>query len=112
MIKSILTNQKFLAGIGNAYADEILFCAGILPFRKRSSLSAEEVHRLYRAVRSVLSRATEELRQRVGTSIHREIRDFMKVHGQGVSPCSVCGGRISEVASRRKRTNFCRACQR
>jgi formamidopyrimidine-DNA glycosylase len=112
MIKNILTNQRFLAGIGNAYADEILFCAGILPFRRRSSLSAEEVNRLYRAVRSVLSGAIEELRKRVGASIHREIRDFMKVHGKGGQLCSACGGRISEVAPNRRRTNFCRGCQR
>lgn len=112
MVKNILANQRFLAGIGNAYADEILFAAGILPFRKRSSLTSEELGKLHQAIREVLSMAKRELRERVGTEIHVEIRDFLKVHGRGGQACPVCGGNISEVASNRRRTNFCRGCQR
>ncbi len=112
MIKNVLTNQRFLAGIGNAYADEILFAAGILPFRRRPGLSDQEIAGLYRAMGSVLSRATAELRKRVGREIHVEVRDFLMVHGKGGQMCSICGGRISEVAPHRSRTNFCRGCQR
>lgn len=111
MIKYILTNQRFLAGIGNAYADEILFAAGILPFRKRASLTSQELTELHRAIGDVLSWAQRELGERMGAEIHMELRDFLKVHGRGGQACPVCGGNISEVAPNRRRTNFCRVCQ-
>lgn len=110
-IKGILTNQAFLAGIGNAYADEILFRAGLYPFRKRPSLSAEEVERLYRAIPSVLSDAIITLRERVGDEIRVEVRDFLEVHGKGGLPCPCCGTIISEIKARGRLTNFCRTCQ-
>lgn len=110
-IKGILTNQAFVAGIGNAYADEILFRAGLYPFRKRPSLSADEVERLYHAMRSVLSEAIVTLRERFGGEIDAEIRDFLQVHGKGGSPCPDCGTIISEIRARRGLTNFCRSCQ-
>lgn len=112
MIKNILTNQRFLAGIGNAYADEILFAAGILPFRRRPSLTPEELIRLHDAIKKVLSWAKKELQHRVGADIYREDRGFLKVHGRGGQNCPVCGGRISEVKANRRLTNFCRGCQR
>lgn len=112
MIKNILTNQRFLAGIGNAYADEILFVAGILPFRKRTSLTSDEVANLYRAVGEVLDWAQKELKRQVGADIHVEVRDFLRVHGRGGQACSVCGLNISEVTANRRRTNFCRGCQK
>jgi formamidopyrimidine-DNA glycosylase len=110
-IKGILTNQAFLAGIGNAYADEILFRAGLYPFRKRPSLSAEEVERLYHAMGSVLSEAIVTLRERMGDEIHIKVRDFLQVHGKGGSPCPRCGTIISEIRVRNRLTNFCRTCQ-
>jgi formamidopyrimidine-DNA glycosylase len=111
MIKNILTNQRFLAGIGNAYADEILFAAGILPFRRRTSLTPEELIKLHHAIKRVLSWAKKELRHRVGADIYQEGRGFLKVHGKGGQACPVCGGKISEVKANRRRTNFCRVCQ-
>jgi len=110
-IKGILTNQVFLAGIGSAYADEILFRAGLYPFRKRPSLSAEEVEQLYHAIPSVLSEAIITLRERVGDEIHVEVRDFLRVHGRGGSHCPRCGTIISEIKARGRLTNFCRTCQ-
>jgi formamidopyrimidine-DNA glycosylase len=112
MIKNILTNQRFLAGIGNAYADEILFVAGILPFRRRTSLISEELDNLHRALGEVLSWAEKELKARVGADIHVEVRDFLRIHGKGGHVCSVCGVTISEVTANRRRTNFCRGCQK
>jgi len=111
MIKNILTNQRFLAGIGNAYADEILFAAGILPFRKRATLSSAELVRLFEAMKTVLFWAKQELRERMGANIHHEDRGFLKIHGKGGQTCPVCGGLISEVKANRRRTNFCRGCQ-
>jgi formamidopyrimidine-DNA glycosylase len=110
-IKGILTNQTFLAGIGNAYADEILFQAGLYPFRKRPSLYTEEVERLYHAMRSVLSEAIITLRARMGDEIDVKVRDFLLVHGKGGSPCPRCGTIISEIRARNRLTNFCRTCQ-
>jgi len=110
-IKGLLTNQAVITGIGNAYADEILFEAGLYPFRKRPSLSPEEIERLYDAVRSVLKEAIITLRERVGEEIHVEVRDFLRVHGKGGSPCPRCGTTISEIKARNRLTNFCRSCQ-
>jgi formamidopyrimidine-DNA glycosylase len=110
-IKGILTRQAVVAGIGNAYADEILFEAGIYPFRKRPSLSSEEVERLYDSIRSVLTEAIGILRERMGHEIDLKVRDFLEIHGKGGSPCPRCGTAISEIRARNRLTNFCRTCQ-
>ncbi len=110
-IKGILTNQAFVAGIGNACADEICWCAGIYPFRRRASLDAGETERLYRCMRAVLAKAVERLRERVGDAIDVEVRDFLAVHGKAGDPCPRCGGPISEVTRERRATHFCRHCQ-
>ena len=110
-IKGVLTNQTFVAGIGNAYADEILYQAGIYPFRKSPSLSQGEIGRLHQAMLSVLQGAVDTLRVRVGEDIHIEIRDFLQVHGRGGEPCLRCGSKISAVSARGRVTNFCRSCQ-
>ena len=110
-IKGVLTRQSFVAGIGNAYADEICWRAGVYPFRKRPRLSDEEMARLYEAMHEVLNEAIATLRERVGADIHVEIRDFLKVHGRGGQPCPRCGTTISEIRARQRLTNFCRQCQ-
>jgi formamidopyrimidine-DNA glycosylase len=110
-IKGVLVNQSFVAGIGNAYADEILFRAGVYPFRKSPSLSEEEVRRVYEAMQAVLLEAVEVLGQRVGEDIHLEIRDFLRVHGRGDQPCPRCGNPVSQITARGRLTNFCRSCQ-
>jgi formamidopyrimidine-DNA glycosylase len=109
-IKWILTNQRFLAGIGNAYADEICWQAGIYPFRRRPSLSEGETAALYEAMQDVLSEAVETLRERM-TRTDMEIRDFLSVHGKPGESCPRCGTRISEVKRQRRATHFCRTCQ-
>ena len=110
-IKGILTNQAFVAGIGNAYADEICWHAGLYPFRRRPTLADDEVARLFSATRSVLAEAIEILRGRVGAEIHVEVRDFLAVHGKPGQPCPRCQAAISEVRRMRRATHFCRACQ-
>ncbi len=110
-IKNVLRNQKFLKGIGNAYADEILLYAGILPFRKRSTLTDSEVESLYIATRKVLSRILDILSGRGINEIAQEKRDFMMVHNRGGGICPLCGGRISEVTANRFKTNYCQTCQ-
>jgi formamidopyrimidine-DNA glycosylase len=110
-IKGMLTNQTFVAGIGNAYADEICWHAGLYPFRRRPSLTDDEVARLHSALRTVLAEAVETLRARVGEAIDVEVRDFLAVHGKAGQPCPRCGSPISEVKRARRATNFCRTCQ-
>ena len=110
-IKGILTRGEAVGGIGNAYADEILFEAGIYPFRKRSSLSRDDQTRLYHAMRDVLERAIDVLRERVGDRIDVEVRDFLAVHNKAGRPCPRCGHPISEVKVANRATSFCRSCQ-
>lgn len=110
-IKGILINQGFIAGIGNAYADEILFRARVYPYKKRPRLTPAEIETLYLSMREVLTEAIEVLRKRVGTDIHIEIRDFLQVHGRGGQPCPRCGTPISEITAHQRLTNFCRTCQ-
>ena len=110
-IKGVLTRGRVVAGIGNAYSDEICFAARLHPFRKRTSLSNEESIRLYQAMQTVLRDAIATLRERVGTQIHREIRDFLAVHGKSGDTCPACGNVIAEIKAQRRMTNFCRTCQ-
>ncbi|MBN1979826.1 MAG: DNA-formamidopyrimidine glycosylase [Anaerolineae bacterium] len=110
-IKSALTHGFVVAGIGNAYADEICFAARIHPYRKSTALDGQEIERLYEATQSVLREAIATLRERVGTEIHREVRDFLAVHGKGGQPCPACSTIISEIKAQGRPTNFCRTCQ-
>ncbi|HEY6058418.1 MAG TPA: DNA-formamidopyrimidine glycosylase family protein [Candidatus Limnocylindrales bacterium] len=111
-LKNLLRNQAFVAGIGNAYSDEILHVARLLPFRKRSSLAADEIDELYRSTRETLAVAIDVLRARVPPTFEKQVRDFLAVHGKGGEPCPRCGTRISEVRAGGFVTSYCRGCQR
>ncbi len=110
-IKGILTRGELVAGIGNAYADEILWEAKIYPFRKRKTLSDDEVKVLYEAMGKVFREAIAILQKRVGNNIHVELRDFLNVHRRGKQPCPRCGEPMSDVYAKQKVTSFCRKCQ-
>jgi formamidopyrimidine-DNA glycosylase len=110
-IKGILIRSPFVAGIGNAYADEILWNARLHPFRKRTTLSPEETGRLYRAVRATLQEAIEQVRREMGEAIHLEPRGFFAVHMRTGEPCPRCGTAISAITANQRITNFCRTCQ-
>ena len=111
-LKNLLRNQSFVAGIGNAYSDEILHAARLLPFRKRSSLAPEEVDALYAATRTTLADAIAVLRERVPPTFERQVRDFLAVHDKGGQACPRCGTRITEVKAGGFITSYCRGCQR
>ncbi len=111
-LKNLLRNQAFVAGIGNAYSDEILHAAGLLPYRKRASLATEEVDTLYEATRSTLANAIDILRKRVPPTFETQVRDFLAVHNKGGQPCPRCGTRITEVRAGGFVTSYCRGCQR
>jgi formamidopyrimidine-DNA glycosylase len=108
----VLQNQRFVKGIGNAYADEILLYAGLLPFRRRSSLSEAEVDRLYSAMTNVLGRYREMLSTRNLEELGPEKRDFLMIHGKGGGICPLCGGRVSEITANRFKTSYCQSCQK
>ena len=109
-LKPLLRNSRFIAGIGNAYSDEILWEARLAPFRRRSTLSDEEIERLYRAVRSVLGDAIERIRLSVPPNIETQDRSFLKVHLRGGEPCPRCGRELRQIGGR-EATTFCRTCQ-
>jgi len=111
-LKNLLRNQAFVAGIGNAYSDEILHAAALLPFRKRSTLAAEEIDRLYVAARTTVDDAIKVLRRRVPPTFETQVRDFLAVHMKGGQPCPRCGTRITEVKAGGFVTSYCRGCQR
>ena len=111
-LKNLLKEQSFVAGIGNGYSDEILWEARLAPFRKRSTLAADEVDALYAAVRTVPPWAIDELRRRVPPRFEVEVRDFLRVHRKGGTPCPRCGTTISEISPGGFVTSWCRTCQR
>jgi formamidopyrimidine-DNA glycosylase len=109
-LKPLLRNPKFVAGIGNAYSDEILWEARLAPFRKRSTLTDADVERLYLAMRSVLLDAVGRLRDLVPPEIETQHREFLKVHLRGGEPCPRCGRELRQIGGR-EATTFCRTCQ-
>jgi formamidopyrimidine-DNA glycosylase len=110
-LKNLLKNQSFVAGIGNAYSDEVLHAARLLPFRKRTTLAPEEVDALHAATRTTLATAIDVLRERVPPTFEKQVRDFLAVHDKGGTPCPRCGTKISEVKPGGFVTSFCRGCQ-
>jgi formamidopyrimidine-DNA glycosylase len=110
-IKGVLTRGGLVAGIGNAYADEVLWAARVSPFKRRSELSAEEAARLHEAVYAVPREAVAVLRERMGEDVSLKPRDFLKVHNKGDSACPRCGGRISQITARQRTTSYCLRCQ-
>jgi formamidopyrimidine-DNA glycosylase len=110
-LHNLLKNQEFVAGIGNAYSDEVLWAARVAPFRKRSSLAPEESEQLWRASRAVMSWAVGELQRRVPPTFERQARDFLRVHLKGGQPCPRCGSTLSEVSPGGFTTTWCRSCQ-
>ena len=113
-VKNILTNAEFVQGIGNAYADEILWEAKINPYAKKTDLSEAELRGLFRASRQVMAWATPLVREAMvkGDILdYEERRDFMRVHRLGGQRCPRCGSHISEITANQRITSFCRTCQ-
>jgi formamidopyrimidine-DNA glycosylase len=111
-LKDLLRNQAFLAGVGNAYSDEILFEARLLPLRRRATLKADEEQALYEAIPTVLDRAVSAILANPDYDESKQDRKFMKVHAKGGKDCPRCGHRISQLGSNREPLNFCRGCQK
>ena len=110
-LKDLLRNQEFLAGIGNAYSDEILFEAQLLPLRRRASLKPPDEEVLFAAIPTVLKRAVDAILANPDYDESKQNRSFMAVHMKGGKTCPRCGHRISQLGSNREPLNFCRGCQ-
>jgi formamidopyrimidine-DNA glycosylase len=111
-LKDLLRNQAFLAGIGNAYSDEILWEAKLLPLRRRSSLKPDDEQALFAAIPEVLRRSIEAILANPDYDESKQNRSFMNVHGRGGKDCPRCGHRVSQLGSNREPLNFCRGCQK
>ena len=113
-LKNVLRNQAFVSGIGNAYADEILFAARLRPLRRAGTLSEAERHALYDAMRDTLRNAVAVTERQYAAGkhqLHKQDRGFMKVHGRKKTVCPRCGHRISVVHPGGEATYYCRGCQ-
>ncbi len=113
-LKRALTDPHVLAGIGNAYSDEILHRARLSPFKLTGALTEEEWHRLYDASRSVLLEWTARLRAQAGSSFPEKVTAFrpeMAVHGRFGQPCPVCGAPVQRIVYAENECNYCPGCQ-
>jgi formamidopyrimidine-DNA glycosylase len=109
-IKPLLLDQNGLAGIGNIYADESLFRAGIHPLTVSSDLSGEEVLRLHAAVISVLEEAVASNGANID-GVFKAGQFVVSVYGREGAPCRICGTEISKIRVGQRGTHFCRTCQ-
>lgn len=110
-IKNVLVDQTVLAGIGNAYSDEILHTAEISPFATAKTLSAAKVADLYGALRTVLLDAVDRSTGQDAARLKGEKRSGMRVHGRTGLPCPVCGDTVREVAFTDRSFQYCPTCQ-
>lgn len=116
-IKSLLLDQSVVAGIGNIYADEILFAAGIHPARPAGSLSAEELERLCKVTGEVLGRGidcrgTTFRDYRDGNNERGGFQDFLTVYSREGEPCTVCGQQICRIKLGGRSSHYCPCCQK
>jgi formamidopyrimidine-DNA glycosylase len=112
-IKTVITNERVVAGIGNAYSDEVLWEARLHPFRKRSDIPKEGLRELFRSIRRVMDWATPVVTEAMETKglPTKMYRDHLRVHARAADDCPRCGHRISSITSGGRETNFCRGCQ-
>jgi DNA-formamidopyrimidine glycosylase len=110
-IKGLLTEQGTIAGIGNAYSDEILHTARLSPFKLASALTADEVGRLHAAMRSVLSDAVERSVGLRAATLKEEKKTGLRVHRRAGEACPVCGDTIHEVSFSTSALQYCPTCQ-
>lgn len=110
-IKGVLRDQSVLAGIGNAYSDEILHAARLSPFKQADGLVEEEVARLHEAIGTTLTDAVERSRELAPGDLKAEKRSGLRVHGRKGEPCPVCGDSIREVSFSDSALQYCPTCQ-
>ena len=110
-IKGLLRDQSVIAGVGNAYSDEILHAARLSPFKIAGELSEEEVSGLYEALRATLRDAVERSRGLAAGALKSEKKTGLRVHGRTGEPCPVCGDTVREVSFSDSSLQYCPTCQ-
>jgi formamidopyrimidine-DNA glycosylase len=110
-IKGVLRDQKIIAGIGNAYSDEVLHAARMSPFRLASSLTDDEVAGLHAAITATLREAVERSAGLAAGDLKAEKKSGLRVHGRAGEPCPVCGDAVREVSFADSALQYCATCQ-
>jgi formamidopyrimidine-DNA glycosylase len=110
-LKNVLADQAVIAGIGNAYSDEILHAAKLSPFKRASALSETELNALRAAMRDALSDAVERASGVDITGLKADKKMNMRVHGRTGEKCPVCGDTVREVSLSTRSFQYCPTCQ-
>jgi formamidopyrimidine-DNA glycosylase len=110
-IKTLLVDQQFVAGVGNAYSDEILHTARISPYAVSGRLRPDQVEALYAALRSVLTDAVARSVGQGAAKLKGEKRSGLRVHARTGLPCPVCGDTVREVSFANRSFQYCPGCQ-
>ena len=110
-LKGVLRHQGTIAGIGNAYSDEILHAARMSPFKPADSLTPEELDTLYTALRTTLDGAVERSRGLAASELKGEKKSNLAVHGKAGQKCPVCGDTVREVSFADSSLQYCPTCQ-
>jgi formamidopyrimidine-DNA glycosylase len=110
-IKGLLRDQAKLAGVGNAYSDEILHAAKLSPFKPAANLDDTEIQSLYDAIKDVLTDAVQRARGLAAGELKAEKKLGMRVHGRSGQPCPVCGDTVRSVSFADSSLDYCPTCQ-
>jgi formamidopyrimidine-DNA glycosylase len=110
-IKTVITDQKVIAGIGNAYSDEILHVAKLSPFATAGKLTDAQLASLHDAMISVLTDAVQRSVGQQAATLKGEQRSGLRVHARTGLPCPVCGDTVREVSFADKSFQYCPTCQ-
>ncbi|MDF5752990.1 DNA-formamidopyrimidine glycosylase family protein [Spongiactinospora sp. TRM90649] len=110
-IKGLLRDQKVIAGIGNAYSDEVLHVARMSPFKIASSLTDAQIADLYEAIVTTLRDAVERSRGLAAKDLKSEKKSGLRVHGRTGQKCEVCGDTVREVSFADSSLQYCPTCQ-
>jgi formamidopyrimidine-DNA glycosylase len=110
-IKGLLRDQRQIAGIGNAYSDEILHAARMSPFARSASIPGEEITRLHQVIGEVLTAAVAGADGRPAAELKDAKRRGMQVHGRTGEACPVCGDTVREVSFADSSLQYCPTCQ-
>jgi len=110
-LKTLLVNQSWLAGVGNAYSDEILHLAKLSPFATAGKLTPEQVQRLHDALGEVLRSAVQRSVGQDAARLKGEKRSGLRVHARTGLPCPVCGDTVHEVSYAERAFQYCPTCQ-
>jgi formamidopyrimidine-DNA glycosylase len=110
-VKGLLTDQSHIAGLGNAYSDEVLWEVGLSPFKPAGNMSAADVARLHAAIVDVLRTALARAEGQAAASLKAEKKAGLNVHARAGLPCPRCGDTIREVSFADKALQYCPSCQ-